>query len=197
MLLKVFQADTQLEHTFCLKCIQWILWLFVVSWYFSPLFSGAVYLEGGLEEARQLFGRLLFNGEVPNEICPAALFFLIFLVPALCLSVVLRKGCVFVWACFADRHQSLDTLHFPASICRRHKSSISTNLVPLIPSNPHTACFGKAQHIAGDRGFARLRTWDLSILASHRNTSDYLRFVCLLICTMIKQWDQETKKIGM
>lgn len=27
--------------------------------------SGAVYLEGGLEEARQLFGRLLFNSEVP------------------------------------------------------------------------------------------------------------------------------------
>lgn len=29
--------------------------------------SGAVYLEGGLEEARQLFGRLLFNSEVPAE----------------------------------------------------------------------------------------------------------------------------------
>lgn len=28
--------------------------------------SGAVYLEGGLEEARQLFGRLLFNSEVPD-----------------------------------------------------------------------------------------------------------------------------------
>lgn len=75
VLLKVFEADTQLEHTFCLNCILLILWLFVVSWYFSPLFSGAVYLEGGLEEARQLFGRLLFNGEVPNKLCPAALFF--------------------------------------------------------------------------------------------------------------------------
>lgn len=31
-------------------------------------FSGAVYLEGGLEEARQLFGRLLFNGENLREV---------------------------------------------------------------------------------------------------------------------------------
>lgn len=36
----------------------------VVFFFFS---AGAVYLEGGLEEARQLFGRLLFNSEVEHS----------------------------------------------------------------------------------------------------------------------------------
>lgn len=37
---------------------------FVFIQFLLLFFPGAVYLEGGLEEARQLFGRLLFNGGV-------------------------------------------------------------------------------------------------------------------------------------
>lgn len=63
-------ANTQFTHTFC---------------FFSPFSSGAVYLEGGLEEARQLFGRLLFNSEVPDKIYYSALIFLFLPLPFLLL----------------------------------------------------------------------------------------------------------------
>lgn len=53
-----------------------------------------MYLEGGLDEARQLFGRLLFNGEVTDEI-----YYSDNLVVALSHSVVLCTGCVFAWPC--------------------------------------------------------------------------------------------------
>lgn len=39
----------------------------IVFFFFFFLSAGAVYLEGGLEEARQLFGRLLFNSEVEHS----------------------------------------------------------------------------------------------------------------------------------
>lgn len=42
-------------------------------------------MEGGLEEARQLFGRLLFNGEVPEKIYYSALiWFLVFATLRVC-----------------------------------------------------------------------------------------------------------------
>lgn len=44
--------------------------LFFIAVRFSPS-PGAVYLEGGLEEARQLFGRLLFNSEVTCKMVSA------------------------------------------------------------------------------------------------------------------------------
>lgn len=41
-----------------------MLVLVLTDWNSLFIFLGAVYLEGGLDEARQLFGRLLFNTEV-------------------------------------------------------------------------------------------------------------------------------------
>lgn len=48
-------------------CLLFFLFLFsLLTSYFLVPSPGAVYLEGGLKEARQLFGRLLFNAEVKS-----------------------------------------------------------------------------------------------------------------------------------
>lgn len=147
--------------------------------FFCVLFSGAVYLEGGLEESRQLFGRLLFNGEVTDSLllesnldsvlchrtrCVCACVSLSFV----CTHLVLERSC---------GHTRQD---FPIFGLCKTNCNIFANLVSFIRSNPHTACFGKVPHIARYWGLASLRTWDLTMLAL---PSQYLWLAGYCVCT--------------
>jgi len=42
----------------------YFIFFLINQYFFCFIFLGAVYLEGGLKEAKLLFGRLLFNSEV-------------------------------------------------------------------------------------------------------------------------------------
>ncbi len=51
---------------------------------FVCFYLGAVYLEGGLEEAKKLFGRLLFNSEVSfMYVCRTKLILIRFIIVSL------------------------------------------------------------------------------------------------------------------
>lgn len=114
---------------------------------FCVLFSGAVYLEGGLEESRQLFGRLLFNGEVTDSLLLESNLDSVLCHRTRCVCACVSLSCVCTHLVL-ERSCGHTRQDFPIFGLCKTNCNIFANLVSFIRSNPHTACFGKVPHIA-------------------------------------------------